>query len=623
MDKPSDNPTIENSSKIAQEAGLPPVKQRLGRMRNMPVVKPKNLKGTLLRLWSLTKGHRQGLLVVFALSGIASVSAMITPLLIGKIIDSIAKGSLSVILLTLLAFVYLGDWAIRFTQAFLMASVSQRIISFIRMELFAVMKKLPLAFFDKGQHGDYMSRLTNDIDTISTTISDSLTQLMILLFTLCGIFSIMLSLNIVLTLVVLLAIPFVFLLTKIVTSHTRKLFKKQQAALGALNGHIEETISGLSLVKAFCRENQVIEEFEKKNEELCHVGTQALIWSGYLMPIMNVINNLSFISVSVASGIMASKGLVSIGMISSFLLYSRQFNRPFIDLANIYNVFQTAVAGAERIFEIFDETPEPADPPNALPVHDSKGHIVFENVSFGYQKESPVLKNISFTAKAGERIAIVGSTGAGKTTIIHLLSRFYDVTEGRILLDGHDLREYRLKDLRKLFGVVLQDTSLFYMDIMENIRYGKKDATDQQVIAAAKASDAHSFISRLPEGYHTLIEEGGNNLSHGERQLITIARAILTQSPILILDEATSSVDTRTEQRIQKAMQKLTNGRTSFIIAHRLSTIRDADKILLLADGEITEMGTHTELMAQKGVYYAMYCTQCGLYPPPGLSKNK
>ena len=478
----------------ADPAGLPPVKRSPGKHRIAEVVKPKNMKGTLSRLWSLTKGRRQGLWLVFALSGLASLSAMLTPLLIGKIIDSINNGYLSVTLLVFLLLAYIGDWAVRFAQNYIMASVSQRMICYIRKALFDVMKDLPLAFFDRSPHGDLMSRLTNDIDNISSTISDSLAQLMMLVFTFAGVLGIMLALNVWLTLAALAVVPLVFLLTRTVTRVTRRLFKKQQAALGRLDGEIEETISGLTLVKAYGREEAVIEEFEKNNAALCDVGTRAQVWSGYLMPLMNVIKNLSFISVSIASGVMAARGMVSIGTISSFLLYSRQFTRPLNDIASIYNVFQTAVAGAERIFEIFDEIPEPPDIPDALPIVNPKGDVAFEHVYFGYDPDIPILKDVSFKASAGARMAVVGATGAGKTTIISLLTRFYDVTDGQILLDGHDIRDYRLADLRRCFGVVLQDTALFHMSILENIRYGREDAEDSAVVEEPQAPTVLSAV---------------------------------------------------------------------------------------------------------------------------------
>ena len=582
------------------------------RGRGTLVVKPKDMRGTLRRLLELTRGNRQGLWIVFLLSALASLSSMFTPLLIGKVVDAVAAGNAAMALLALLACVYAGDWAIRFTQGYLMAAVSQRVVKGIRKSLFAVMKRLPLSFFDRNQHGDLMSRLTNDIDNISVTISDSLTQLMMLVFTVVGIFIVMLTLNLWLTLTALCTVPLVILLARSVTRRTRPLFKDQQRVLGRLGGHIEESVSGLMLVKAFGQEDEVTEVFSSYNRELCRVGTRALIWSGYLMPIMNVINNLGFILVSVISGLMAAEGMITVGVISSFLLYTRQFTRPFTDIANIYNVFQTAVAGAERVFEIFDQEPEPADAPNALAIHNPRGDIVFDHVSFGYDPQHPVIHDLSFTVPAGTRVAIVGSTGAGKTTIISLLARFYDVTGGAILLDGHDIRDYRRRDLRDCFGVVLQDSALFSMSVRENIRYGRQDASDAEVEAAARAAGAHGFISRLSQGYDTILEDGGGGLSQGERQLLTIARAILSDAPIMILDEATSSVDTRTEQKIRTAMHSLTSGRTSFLIAHRLSTIRDCDVIILLEHGRIAEMGNHETLMKLGGTYCAMYRTQLG-----------
>ena len=491
-----------------------------------------------------------------------------------------------------------------------MASVGQRMICQIRITLFNAMKKLPLTFFDRRQHGELMSRLTNDVDNISTTISNSLTQMLTYVFTVIGIFCIMVSLSPLLTVVSLVGVVLIFLLTRTVTSHTRKLFSRQQKILGKLNGQIEETISGENIVKAFCREEDVIEQFEESNEELCKTATRALIWSGYLMPLTNVVNNLSYVGISIVSGVMAVNGELSIGMISSFLLYVRQFSRPFVDMANIYNNFQTAVAGAERILDILDELPEPQDAPDARPLVSPKGEIELQNVTFGYMPGVPILKSISLKIPAGTRTAIVGTTGAGKTTIINLVTRFYDITGGRILLDGHDLREYRMKDLRNSFGVVLQDSALFAASVRENISYGRNETDITEIEAAARAVGADAFIKRLPQGYDTVLTQGGTELSQGERQLLTIARAMLTDAPILILDEATSSVDTVTEQRIRDAVLQMTAGRTSFIIAHRLSTIKDSDLILLLENGQIAEKGNHEELMALNGKYASMYRTQ-------------
>ncbi|MCI5648378.1 MAG: ABC transporter ATP-binding protein/permease [Fusicatenibacter sp.] len=578
-----------------------------------PAVKPRDLTGTLRRLWAITKGSSKGLGWILFFSAFASASAILSPLIIGRAVNAVNGGESILTILLPLTALYLGDYLIRFLQQFLMASIGQRMIHQIRMTLFDSMKKLPLAFFDRHQHGELMSRLTNDVDNISTTISNSLTQLLTYAFTIVGIFCIMLTLSPLLTAVSLIGVGLIFLLTRVVTSHTRKYFQAQQKNLGRLNGIIEETISGESVVKAFCRENQVIEQFEKSNEDLRRTATRALIWSGFLMPLTNVINNLSYVAISIVSGILAIQGGITIGMISSFLLYVRQFTRPFVDIANIFNNFQTAVAGAERILDILDEPPEPQDAPDALPLTAPRGEIELQNVVFGYSPNLPILKGISLKIPSGTRTAIVGSTGAGKTTVIHLLTRFYDVTGGKILLDGHDLRDYRMEDLRQAFGVVLQDTALFADSIRNNISYGRKNTDIAQIEAAARIAGADAFIRRLPDGYDTVLTQGGTELSQGERQLLTIARAVLSDAPILILDEATSSVDTVTEQRIRDAMLTLTSGRTSILIAHRLSTIKDSDLIILLENGRIAEQGNHAELMAQNGKYASMYRTQTGV----------
>ena len=596
---------------MSKEMAPPPSSFGKGQ-RGKPVVKPKDMKGTLRRLWELTQGQRQGLGWLMLLSAVASASTILSPLLIGTAVTAIDTGNPALQLLILLAALYLTDWLVRFLQQFFMAAIGQRIILYIRSTLFEKMKALPLSFFDSRQHGELMSRLTNDVDNISTTISDSLTQLMTYGFTIIGILCIMLRLSLPLTCIAFISVWLIFLLTRTITKHTRKLFAQQQQILGKLNGQVEESISGLNMVKAFGREAEMTEQFEESNARLCQVATKAQIWSGFLMPLTNVINNLNFVIVAVVSGILAAYGRISVGLISSFLLYSRQFSRPFVDIANIYNNFQTAVAGAERIFEILEEEPEPADAPDALPLTAPRGEVEFSHVTFGYQAQEPVLKDVSFRVPAGTRVAVVGSTGAGKTTLINLLTRFYDVNSGSILLDGRDLRQYRLQDLRRTFGVVLQDTALFGMSVRDNISYGNKDVLPERIRAAAKTAGADSFIRRLPQGYDTILTQGGAALSQGERQLLTIARAVLQEAPILILDEATSSVDTVTEQRIRRAMLTITRGRTSFIIAHRLSTIRDSDLILLIEDGRIAEKGTHEELMELNGRYAGMYRTQMG-----------
>lgn len=491
---------------MSREMAPPPSSFGKGQ-RGKPVVKPKDMKGTLRRLWELTQGQRKGLGWLLALSAASSASTILSPLLIGTAVTAIDTGNPALRLLILLAALYLTDWLVRFLQQFFMAAIGQRIILHIRSTLFEKMKALPLSFFDSRQHGELMSRLTNDVDNISTTISDSLTQLMTYGFTIIGILCIMLWLSPLLTCIAFLSVWLIFLLTRTITKHTRRLFASQQQILGKLNGQVEESISGLNMVKAFGREAEMTAQFEESNARLCQVATKAQIWSGFLMPLTNVINNLNFVIVAVISGILAAYGRISVGLISSFLLYSRQFSRPFVDIANIYNNFQTAVAGAERIFEILEEEPEPVDTPDALPLAAPCGGVEFSHVTFGYQEKEPVLKDVSFRVPAGTRVAVVGSTGAGKTTLINLLTRFYDVNSGSILLDGRDLRQYRLQDLRRTFGVVLQDTSLFGMSVRDNISYGNKDVLPERILAAAQTAGADSFIRRLPQGYDTILTQ--------------------------------------------------------------------------------------------------------------------
>lgn len=579
--------------------------------RGIVVVKPKNMKGTLVRLWNLTKGHRQGFGWLLFISALVSGATILSPYLAGKAITAICNDKVITVILISLVALYVFEWLTKFLLQFLMAHIGQNVIHHIRKTLFDKIKTLPLSFFDKHTHGELMSRLTNDVDNISTTISNSLTMLLTYVFTIIGILSMMISLSPILTLVSLGGVVLIFILTKVVTSHTKKLFAAQQKNLGQLNGQIEESISGLHVVKAFCCEKKVEADFEEKNINLCKVSIKALVWSGYLMPLMNVINNLSYVAIAVFSGVLFIKGEIStIGLITSFLLYIRQFTRPFVETANVYNNFQTAVAGAERVFEILDENSEPEDKPNALELKNPRGDIELKNVSFGYTPEKLVLKNINLKIPAGIQVAIVGPTGSGKTTIINLLTRFYDVTNGEILLDGNDLRDYKMKDLRDAFGVVLQDTSLFAESIKSNIGYGDDEVSLADVELAAKTAGADGFIQRLSNGYNTILDQGGMELSQGERQLLTIARAIYVNSPILVLDEATSSVDTVTEQKIRRAMLKICENRTSFIIAHRLSTIRDSDVIIVIEDGEIIEQGSHDELVALNGHYAALYRTQ-------------
>jgi ATP-binding cassette subfamily B protein len=586
-----------------------------GRLRG-PVVKPKNFKGTLKRLWDYFGRERKMLSIIFSFIVVDAALTLLAPYLIGKAVDAMHLHSRSVnfsiletIIFVLLG-VYLFDAVLTFLQGWLMAGVSQRIVKTLRSHLFQKLQKLPVAFFDIRTHGDLMSRFSNDIDNVSSTVSQSTTQLMSGGITLLGSFVMMLVLSPILTVASLITVPLVFLLTKTIARKTSVLFKNQQVQLGKLNGHIEETISGLEVVKAFNHEEKAIEEFETVNKELREVGLKAQIWSGFLMPIMNVINNLGFAVVAVVGGILAVKGMITVGVIASFLTYSRQFGRPLNDMANIFNILQSGVAGAERVFEIMDEQEEPEDVKDAVPLESPKGHVVFENVSFGYRPDVPILKNVNFDASSGSSTALVGPTGAGKTTIVNLLTRFYDVTEGRVLIDGRDIREYTRDSLRRSFGFVLQDTYLFSGTIKENIKYGKPEAADDEVVAAAQMANADVFINRLPNGYDTMLSENGGNLSQGQRQLLAIARVILAKPALLILDEATSSIDTRTELHIQDALLSIMKDRTTFIIAHRLNTIRDADTIMVIDQGQIIEKGSHDELMAQHGRYYNMFFNQ-------------
>lgn len=587
-----------------------------GRGSIRPGEKPKNFKKTLLRLWKYFGGERKLLLLIFVFVILDSLISLLGPYFIGKSIDAMSglKSMVDFHLLfttiLLLLFTYVLDGLLTFFQGWLMAGAAQRIIVELRKNLFSKLQKIPISFFDKNTHGEIMSRLTNDIENVSSTISQSTTQLMSAVVTVLGSFVMMLVLSPVLTFVSLITVPLVFLLTKAIAKNTSDLFKEQQTQLGKLNGNIEESISGIQVVKAFNRQQKIIDEFAEINDSLCRVGLKAQILSGFLMPIMNVINNIGFAAVAWVGGILAVKNIITVGIIASFLSYSRQFTRPLNSIASIFNTLQSAVAGAERVFDILDEKEELKDCPGAKVIQNARGHIVFENVCFGYRRDVEILKNINFEVKSGTSVALVGPTGAGKTTIVNLLNRFYDVSCGKIFLDGVDIRKYTRDSLRKCFGIVLQDTYLFTGTIFENIRYGRLDADYSQVKRVAESVGADKFIERLPKGYNTVLQEGGSNLSQGERQIISIARAVLSDPSILILDEATSNIDTRTEIGIQKAMRKLVKNRTSFIIAHRLSTIRYSDIIMVICDGKIVELGNHKELIDKRGVYYDMYYKQ-------------
>jgi len=507
-------------------------------------------------------------------------------------------------LLLKLGGLYLAGTLLSLFQQLMLVRVAQHTVRVIRTDLFDKLQALPLRYFDSTPHGQLMSRLTNDVDNVSSMLSNSITQILSAVITLVMCLYMMLRLSWQLTLVSCITIPVSLLIARTVTKRTRKLFKEQQACLGELNGIVEETVSGARVVKVFCREENVIHDFDEANEELTKAGVTASILSSAMGPLMNVVHNFAYALMSGIGGFLVVSGSVgSIGMIQSFLQYSRQFANPFNQIANLVTSIQSALAGAERVFEVMDVEPEPEDAPNADPLAHPQGHVEFRNVTFGYDPARPILKNVSFEAKPGQTIALVGPTGAGKTTVVNLLMRFYDIDSGDIFIDGINIRDIQRRPLRLSLGMVLQDVYLFAGTIRDNIAYGRPDATDEQIHHAAKLANCEEFIERLPQGYDTELAEAGANLSQGQRQLLSIARAILADPSVLILDEATSSVDTRTEMHIQQAMLTLMKGRTSFVIAHRLSTIRGADQILVLNGGEIIERGTHEQLLAADGFY--------------------
>ncbi|GHU72249.1 putative ABC transporter ATP-binding protein YfiC [Clostridia bacterium] len=580
-----------------------------------PGVKPKNMKGTLLRLWVYFKTERQWLIIVLALEVLRAVTTLLAPYWIGRGIDAAGlidvNGMHPIVLFAwLLVIAYTVNNISLMLDNFIMAAVSQRTVRLLRSGLFDHLQHLPVAFFDTHQHGDIMSRVTNDIDNVSSTISTSTSQLMGLALSLVGSLFMMLRISPLMTVTLLIPSALALLLTRLITTRTKPLFSKQQSSLGDMMGQLEENVSGLLVVHAFGHEADSVRDFDTRNEAYFRSSLAALIWSGLMMPLMNVINNLSLTFIAYVGSSLALRDLITIGVIASFVTYSRQFIRPLNDVASIYNTLQTAVAGAERVFELFDQAEETVDVPDAEPLLHARGEVSFQHVLFGYDPKEPVIQDVSFDVPAGSSVALVGRTGAGKTTLVNLLARFYELSGGSITIDGRDIRQYTRDSLRRAFGIVLQDTVLFEGTVLDNIRYGNPDASEDECIEAARRAEADPFIRRLPEGYLTMLTESGGNLSAGQRQLLAIARAILADSPILILDEATSSVDTRTEQRIQRAMLELMKGRTTFLIAHRLSTIRDANRILVLDNGRIVEQGTHAQLIAEEGVYAGMWNSQ-------------
>lgn len=575
--------------------------------------KIKDFKGTVQRLIGYLIEKKLSVLIVFILCFVTTLISIFGTRLNGYTIDNfIETGDMKglAFICIMLVLMYLANIFSTYYQNIVMIKIAQRVSARIRKDLFESLQKLPLKYFDTHSSGDLMSRLTNDVDNINTTLSQSVTQLFSGVINIIGMFIAMLILSPILTLIGMITVPLTFITTKLLAKKTQRFFVKQQKELGSLNGYIEEMVSGQKVVLLFSEEEKVKEEFGKINERLTKSAIIAQGVSSFMGPINNFINNISYLIISVAGGYLILKGhSITVGVVFSFLLYMRNFTRPINEIMNLFNTIQSALAGAERVFEVIDEDKE-QDKESAKNIDNIEGHVELKNVTFSYEKGKEILKNVSIEAKNGEVIAIVGPTGAGKTTIINLLTKFYDIDSGDILIDGKNINEITRESLRKTVSMVLQDTYLFSESVSDNIRYGRLDASDEDVIKAAKMADAHHFIKQLPEGYNTVLSDNGGNLSQGQRQLLAIARAILSNASILILDEATSSIDTRTEVLIQNAMLKLMEGKTTFVIAHRLSTIRNADKILALKDGEIIESGTHDELLSKDGFYANLYNSQ-------------
>jgi len=576
------------------------------------VEKAKDPRGALRRLTGYLRDHRGALAVVIALSALGTGFALAAPFFMGRAIDHLVDRDVEA--LVLFAVLMLGASVLSsVAQAFqglILARVSQRIMRVLRARLFDHMQALSLGFFDSRPQGDLMSRLTNDMDSISRVLTSHVTQLFTGVLTLLGILAVMFAMNAWLALGSMIVFPVMVGLVAVVGRRTRGAFRGFQSNLGTLNGVLEETFSGQRVVLAFGQEGSVLERFDRANEAVRTSGEEAMTLAFVVMPLMGILSNANVAILGGLGGWMAIKGMVSIGTIAAFITYSRRFAEPLRALGDLYNQVQAALAGAERVFEILDTRQDQPDAPDARGLTRVRGEVVFERVTFSYVPGVPVLKEVSFHARPGERIALVGPTGAGKTTLVNLLSRFYEMEEGAIRVDGVDLGDVRRESLRRQLGVVLQQSFLFAESLMENIRYGRLDATDEEVHAAACLAQADGFIRRLPQGYETVLSERGASLSEGQRQLVAIARAILADPAILILDEATSSVDTRTEIHIQKALQELMKGRTSFVIAHRLSTITNADQVLVLENGRLVERGTHRELLARRGAYHRLFMSQ-------------
>lgn len=585
--------------------------------------KAKDFKSSIKKLASYMGKYKFGLLLVLLFTLGSTIFAIVGPKILGQATTKIFEGLLAKVsgtgsidfleigkILLGLLFLYIISTLFSLIQGFIMTGISQKVIYKLRKEISEKIHRMPMNYFDTKTHGEVLSRVTNDVDTLSHSLNQSVNQTITAVTTIIGVFIMMLSISGTMTIAAVLTLPLSMVLIFGIVKKSQKYFSAQQEYLGHVNGQVEEVYGGHSIVKVFNGEEEVIKEFDKANDSLYDSAWKSQFLSGLMMPIMGFIGNIGYVVVSILGGYLAIRGTIQVGDIQSFIQYVRSFNQPISQVAQIANQLQSMAAAAERVFEFLNEKEEQQFAENPVSIEGLKGSVEFNEVHFGYHSDKIIINNFNSKIKQGQKVAIVGPTGAGKTTMIKLLMRFYDVNEGAILIDGHNIIDFNRDELRKMFGMVLQDTWLFNGSIKENIRYGRLDATEEEVIAAAKAAHAHHFIQTLPEGYDMVLNEEASNVSQGQKQLLTIARAILADPKILILDEATSSVDTRTEIRIQKAMDNLMKGRTSFIIAHRLSTIRDADLILVMKDGDIVEQGTHQELLESKGFYEKLYQSQ-------------
>jgi len=586
--------------------------------------KAKDFNKTVRTLATYLEPYKSTMIIVLIFALLSTTFSIVGPKLLGKATTKLAEGLFAwyggMDLLTdfhyigrialILVIMYIISSVCSYVQGYMMSGVTMKVTYELRKDISVKMNKIPLDYYDTRTHGEILSRITNDIDLVSQTLNQSIMQVITSVTTIVGVLAMMLSISWLMTLAAVIVIPMSMGIVGIVIKRSQGYFRDQQKYLGDLNGHIEEMYGGHNIVQAFNGEQDSIDVFEKVNDKLYNSAWRSQFVSSIMMPVMALVGNLGYVLVSIMGGYLAVKKVVDIGDIQAFIQYMRSFTQPIGQLASISNTLQSTVAAAERVFEFLDEAEETPETPNPIEVDDIKGQVEFRDVSFGYSKEKVIIHHFSAEIKAGQKVAIVGPTGAGKTTMVKLLMRFYDINSGEILIDGHNIYDYTRQDLRSVFGMVLQDTWLYNASIKENIRYGTFNATDQQVIEAAKAAHCDEFIHSLPEGYNMILNEDATNISQGQKQLLTIARVILADPKILILDEATSSVDTRTEILIQKAMNNLMENRTSFVIAHRLSTIRDADLILVMNDGDIVEQGNHTELLRQNGFYAQLYKSQ-------------